>query len=152
MSLRLSHVGLSVVDLDRSIAFYRRVFNMRVGVEGGFGGAPYESVLALQGASGRAALLESDDGALQIELFEFAAPAPRPADRKRRVCDHGLTHFCVEVNDIASEYRRMKEAGVTFHCEPRVFEPSGSKATYGRDPDGNVFELWEKAGAGQNAR
>jgi hypothetical protein len=39
-------------------------------------------------------------------------------------------------------YVRLVVAGVRFHC-PVVTFPSGVKATYGRDQDGNVFELLE---------
>ena len=33
----------------------------------------------------------------------------------------------------------MAAAGVTFHAPPGP--PGGMRATYGRDPEGNVFEL-----------
>lgn len=143
--MHLSHAGLSVANLDRSVGFYRHVFNMRVVIQGPFAGMQYESVLELRGAAGRAALLESEGSELQIELFEFAHPQPKPGDPQRLVCDHGITHFCIEVPDIDAEYRRMRAAGVIFHAPPVEFLPSRNKATYGRDPDGNVFELWEKA-------
>jgi catechol 2,3-dioxygenase-like lactoylglutathione lyase family enzyme len=114
---------------------------MELLVEAPFGGDKYETILGLRGAQGKVALLRLGD--FQVELFEFASPQPRSADPGRPVCDHGITHFCLRVTDIHVEYARLKAAGVTFHCPPQDF--AGALATYGRDPDGNVFELFEAA-------
>jgi catechol 2,3-dioxygenase-like lactoylglutathione lyase family enzyme len=114
---------------------------MDVVVQGQFDGAQYAEILNLQEPRGRVALLKG--AGLQLELFEFAHPVPKPGDAMRPVCDHGITHFCIEVMDIDREYKRFVEAGVVFHCKPLTFKRTGNKATYGRDPDGNVFELLE---------
>jgi catechol 2,3-dioxygenase-like lactoylglutathione lyase family enzyme len=57
------------------------------------------------------------------------------------VCDHGITHIALDVRDIHAEYERLSAAGMRFHCPP--LDMGGIKATYGRDPDGNVVELQE---------
>ena len=136
----MNHVGISVADIDRSIAFYRDMLGMQVVVRTSFEGDQYATILRLKGASGRVALLRA--AAMQIELFEFSCPVPRGGERDRPVCDHGITHFCIEVHDIDATYRRLRDSGVVFHCEPLDFL-GGARATYGRDPDGNVFELLE---------
>jgi catechol 2,3-dioxygenase-like lactoylglutathione lyase family enzyme len=136
----MRHVGMSVSSLDRSLAFYRDLLGMEIVGQGPFGGEQYETILGLSGARGRVALLRSGD--LQIELFEFAHPAPASQNRQRPVCDHGISHFCVEVTDIDRLYESWLSAGVYFHCPPLTFFGT-VKATYGRDPDGNVFELIE---------
>ena len=55
--------------------------------------------------------------------------------------DHGYAHIALQVSDIHEEYGRLIEAGMTFH-EPPV-ELGGSLAIYGRDPFGNIVELYE---------
>ena len=104
----------------------------------------YEKIMALEGAKGRACLLKKGD--LQLELFEFSHPSPRPKDPKYPVSDHGISHFCIEVAGIDGVFQRLRTAGVAFHCPPLNFFGK-AKATYGRDPDGNVFELLELSGA-----
>ena len=148
----MTHVGLSVACLDRSIQFYRDLFGMEVVSYGGFGGDQYECILGLKGAKGRASTLRA--GHLRIELFEFEHPAPKPRDVTRSVADHGITHFCVEVSNIEEVYELLKAASVMFNCPPLEFF-GRAKATYGRDPDGNVFELIEvlkQSGSGDGAR
>ena len=136
----INHIGISVSNLDRSIKFYKDLLGMEVAVRRVFEGEQYERLLALPGTRGTVALLKSRNA--QIELFEFTHPAPKPGDPDRPVCDHGITHICVEVADIEGEYYRLKDAGVAFHCDPLGFF-GVAKAIYGRDPDGNVFELLE---------
>jgi len=138
----LGHVGISVVNIGRSVDFYQKCLGMELVVQTTFEGARYEQVLGLKGAKGKVALLKA--GEMQVELFEFSEPCPRALDPKRPVCDHGITHFCVEVTDIEGEYERLKEAGVSFHCPPVDFGGI-ARATYARDPDGNVFELRERS-------
>lgn len=140
----MDHVGMSVRNLDRSIEFYRNLFGMELIYHGPFGGEHYdlryESVLGVKGAAGTVALMRL--GTMQIEMFQFDRPDAKLSDPHRPVCDHGITHFCFQVRDVPSEYERLKAAGVRFHCAPQHFDGK-AVVTYGRDPDGNVFELLE---------
>ena len=140
--MRMHHVAISVVDIERSIGFYREMFGMepRTPVFP-FGGEAMSEVMGLQDASGRMCVIAN--GTVQLELFEFAHPAPRPKDPDYPVADHGYTHFGFEVDDIMATFERLSAAGVRFHCPITTF-PGGMMATYGRDPDGNVFELLEQ--------
>jgi catechol 2,3-dioxygenase-like lactoylglutathione lyase family enzyme len=84
-----------------------------------------------------AALLLQDNAF--IEIFEYSAPTPAPSQPDRPVCDYGVTHVALIVDDVQAEYDRLKALGVLFHAPPR----EDFRAVYGRDPDGNVFELME---------
>ena len=67
------HVGVSVSDLDRSIAFYRDVFEMEQACEAfPFGGPQYAAVMGLEDPQGRMCVMAR--GNLMLELFEFARP------------------------------------------------------------------------------
>ncbi len=136
----LQHVGISVSDLDYAVKFYTTMFEMEVAAQFPFAGEPYSQVMGLANVQGRMAVVRG--GALMLELFEFARPTPNGRDVDHSVADRGLSHFGIEVSDIQLIYTRLREAGVRFHC-PIVTFPSGIKATYGRDFDGNVFELLE---------
>lgn len=143
------HVGISVANMDRSIVFYRDLLGMELAVRKPFGDEraegveKYRAVLGLHDARGEVAVLRRSE--FQVELFQFDRPEPKPGDPNRPVCDHGISHFCLQVTDLQNEYDRLKAAGVTFHCPPQHF-PGQAIVTYGRDPDGNVFELLELHG------
>ena len=139
--MKMNHVGISVADLERSIAFYRDMLEMTQACPiFAFGGPDYESIMALDGAQGRMCVVGKDE--FQIELFEFSAPASAVKDPDYSVGDHGLSHFGIQVDDIESAYHRLRGAGVRIHSPITTF-PGGTKAIYARDPDGNVFELVE---------
>lgn len=131
---------MSVASLERSIAFYRDVLGLKVIRERAFEGGPHERIMGLEGAKGRLAILQAET--MRLELFEFTNPSPKLSHPERPVSDHGISHFCIEVMDIDEEYRRLKSAGVPFTCPPIEFSGM-AMATYGRDPDGNMFELIE---------
>jgi catechol 2,3-dioxygenase-like lactoylglutathione lyase family enzyme len=135
----LHHVGLSVADIDRSLTFYRDALGMEVESLSTFGGERYEAILDLEGVQGTVAVLKRPQ--LEVELFGFISPQPRQGDPRRPVCDHGITHFCIAVENIEEEYERLKQAGARPHCAPLDF--GTARATYVRDPDGNVVELLE---------
>ena len=141
---KLNHVGLSVTSLEKAFGFYRDLLGLQVTFVGPFEGRRYEQILGLPGARGTVALLTGPN--IRIELFEFSHPHPKPADPQRPVCDRGITHFCIEVSDIAALYARLNAAGVPFHSPPIDFSGEAT-AAYGRDPDGNVFELWQRGPA-----
>ncbi len=137
----IHHTAVSTPDMERALAFYRDLLGLVVVSDftwpSGFSTA--DAITGLEDSSARVVMLRA--GNAMIELFEFASPEPRPAEAGRPVCDHGITHICLDVVDVESEYRRLKDAGVVFHCEPQNL--GMTIATYGRDPDGNVFELLE---------
>ena len=142
MIKQVNHIGISTADLDRSIGFYRDLMGLELRLCRPFGNNDIDTITGLKDAKGRVALLKIGD--TELEIFEFSNPAAKTSDPGRPVCDHGITHICFEVTDIQSEYERLSAAGVHFHCQP---QNAGSvKATYGRDPDGNVFELLEIVG------
>jgi catechol 2,3-dioxygenase-like lactoylglutathione lyase family enzyme len=137
------HVAMSTRNIDRLKAFYRDRFGFEVVYEREKAGEPNSSsdaIFGLKNASFRMVMLKGPN--IFVEMFEFASPEGRPSDPQRPVCDAGITHLCLSVTDIHGEYSRLKDAGVSFHCPPQK-RPGIGQATYGRDPDGNVFELIE---------
>jgi catechol 2,3-dioxygenase-like lactoylglutathione lyase family enzyme len=138
----IHHTAISTGDFERALAFYRDLLGFEVIVEFRWpvGSEVADRITGLRDSSARAALLQT--GNAMIELFEYDSPRPSPGDPERPVCDHGITHICLDVTDLDAEYERLGSAGMTFHCPPQDLG-DGIRTTYGRDPDGNVIELQE---------
>ena len=138
----IHHTAISTENIERSLHFYKdllgfeEVFklNWDVGTE------VLDNITGLKDSAAKVVMLKAGNAC--VELFEYSSPEPAAGDSARPVCDHGITHLCLQVTDIDEEYERLKDAGMRFHCAP---QPVGSdiRATYGRDPDGNVVELLE---------
>lgn len=136
------HVALSTPDIERMRAFYCEVLGFEEVSRTAWppGQDRIDRVMALTGTAAAQAMLRL--GPLCVELFQFEAPAPAPQRAGLRpVNNYGITHLCFDVADVEAAYQRLQQAGVRFHCPPQDF--GEVKATYGRDPDGNVFEIQE---------
>jgi catechol-2,3-dioxygenase len=123
--IRLNHAVLFVRDVDRAAEFYRSVFG-------------FEEMERPAGM--RAAFMRSPTGGNHhdLGLFEVGADAPRPPRGSV-----GLYHLAWEVptiEDLVSAARQLSQVGAMTGAS----DHGVSKSLYGRDPDGNEFEvMWQ---------
>ena len=119
---RLNHAVLFVRDADVAADFYHRVFG-------------FEELERSPGM--RAAFMRAPGGENHhdLGLFEVGAAAPRPPRGSV-----GLYHLAWEVatiEDLAAAQQALAEAGALSGAS----DHGVSKSLYGRDPDGNEFEI-----------
>jgi catechol 2,3-dioxygenase-like lactoylglutathione lyase family enzyme len=137
------HVAISTPNLERIVAFYRDVVGAEVVYEGGWSrGSPIiDRIVGLTDSEAKQAMLKL--GNAYLEFFEYVSPPGASKEPGYGANDHGYTHFCLDVQDIDAEYERLSRGGMTFNCPPPSFTGSPIRATYGRDPDGNIVEIQE---------
>lgn len=130
-----NHVGHSVSDLDRSIAFYRDVFGFaernRLQIPDGIA----SKLLRVPEPVGLTAVYLTLGDAV-LELLHFERPDNEPA-RERPFTEPGLTHVSLTVDDVAATCERVRANG----GEVLVDTDMGGFAILVRDPDGQVIEL-----------
>jgi glyoxylase I family protein len=138
---RLHHAGISTPDLGRLVSFYCDLLGFeevaRAEWDAGFTDA--DDVLGLVDSAAEMVLLRL--GATYLEVFEFRQPDSGVAEPERSVARVGINHICLAVDDLHAEYGRLAAAGMRFHSSPR--DIGDGPFVYGRDPDGNVVELWQ---------
>jgi catechol-2,3-dioxygenase len=122
---RLNHAVLFVRDADAAAEFYRSAFG-------------FEELSRPPGM--RAAFMRSPAGGNHhdLGLFEVGADAPRPARGSV-----GLYHLAWQIDTIeglAEMAQVLRDLGALTGAS----DHGVSKSLYGRDPDGNEFEvMWE---------
>ena len=140
----LNHVGITVSNLERSIAFYTSL---------GLGEPPADWVFTIQGhwlsqlvqeedAVIRVAFLPIDDGSV-LELLEYQQPEGEKANTRPNR-DVGAMHLALNVDNIDEAYQRLSAAGVAFNSEPQTVAMgpwAGNRVAYLSDPDGTPVEL-----------
>lgn len=138
----IHHASISTGDLDRALGFYRDLLGFQEVAREAWavGDAVADRITGLKESAATMVMLRAGNACL--ELFEYSSPTPKPGDPDRPVCDHGITHICLDVLDVDQEYARLKAAGMRFHCPPHDLGDV-VRTTYGRDPDGNIVELQE---------
>ncbi len=149
MLLGVHHVAVATADLDRLRGFYCTHLGMEQISEREWADRPQvDAIVGLPGSAARVCMLKA--GNLALEIFQYLQPKSVAGDANRPVHIPGFTHFGFVVDDVDAEYARLCAAGVRFHGAPsdKAISPEEVplRAVYGRDPDGNVFELMEFVG------
>jgi lactoylglutathione lyase len=147
---RLHHTGLTVGDLERSLAFYRDLLGMEVVLEQEKQGGYLGAIVGYPDAHVRMAHVRAPGSEHRLELFQYLAPAMQERPLEPRQI--GPTHVCLVVDDLRALYGRLSAAGVDSWFSPPVEVDTGanrgSLALYVRDPDGIILELFEPARGG----
>ena len=126
------HTGISVPNLEESIAWYQNML--------GFG--VVRRVTAGADASIRIALLQRGD--CYLELFQVAGAKPLPDYRSSPTADlavHGTKHFAFEVADARGAAAALMAKGAEIAMGP--VENATEIFFFVRDNAGNTFELIE---------
>jgi catechol 2,3-dioxygenase-like lactoylglutathione lyase family enzyme len=146
-------IGITVSDLDRSVAFYRDVLSFSVAGETEVSGPPVEQLEGVFGAHVRSARLQL--GSEAIVLTQYLAPRGRPLPADMRSNDRAFQHVAIVVSDMDRAYRHLREHGIRhISNEPQTLpawnkKAGGIKAFYFADPDDHALEaIWFPPGKG----
>ena len=134
------HYGVTVSDLDESLAFYRNHLEMEVVERISFDSEAFGRFVGVEDADVDIAFL--DAGGCTYELLEYRSPSGGDANEGTGNDDVGASHFCFEVDDVAKTYGDLRD-DVTFVSEPQELS-NGATVVYAHDPDGNVVEFVEE--------
>jgi catechol 2,3-dioxygenase-like lactoylglutathione lyase family enzyme len=138
-------IGLTVSDLDRSVAFYTSVLSFEKVSEYEAAGEPYEHLTGVFGARMRVARMRLGDE--HIELTEFLAPSGRRAPEDARSNDRWFQHIAIIVSDMDRAYAWLRQHRVQHASTGPQRLPewnknaAGIQAFYFRDPDGHPLEI-----------
>jgi catechol 2,3-dioxygenase-like lactoylglutathione lyase family enzyme len=138
-------VGMTVSDLDRSIAFFTNVLDFTKVAETEVAGETYERLTGVFAMKARVATLRL--GEETITLTEYLAPRGRPRPDIAYSNDRWFQHVAIIVSDMDRAYARLRGAGVEHvspgpQLLPQWNENAGGiSAFYFRDPDGHALEI-----------
>jgi lactoylglutathione lyase len=140
------HTGLTVRNLDASVAFYRDLLGCSVIMQQDKSGGYLAEIVGAPGASVRMAHLYDPAGRHVIELFEYIVP--NVIDVPLEPWRLGNAHLCFVVADLDAVHARLAAAGVAMVSQPILIDTganAGGKGLYLRDPNGITLELFQPA-------
>jgi lactoylglutathione lyase len=143
MTISLSHVGICVSDLERSVRFYCGA----LGFEPAFShhvGAEFAALMEVEGVDLDSRMLVRDG--VTIELLGFLAPGVIGDGERRPMNQLGITHFSLRVDDVDQVASTIEEMGGTVvHSSRTPFDGGGVRLDflYCTDPDGVRIELMD---------
>jgi catechol 2,3-dioxygenase-like lactoylglutathione lyase family enzyme len=140
-------VGLTVSDMERSMAFYRDVVGFEKVSDVEVSGSPYEQLTGVFGLRARVVVMRL--GQERIELTEYLSPRGRAAPADSRSNDAWFQHIAIITSDVEQAYLWLGRHRVQ-HVSPAPqrlpdwnSKAGGIKAFYFRDPDGHPLEILE---------
>jgi catechol 2,3-dioxygenase-like lactoylglutathione lyase family enzyme len=141
---RFDHVGVTVADLDRAIAFFVGLgleVDGRMFMEGEF----VDTVIGIPDSRSEIAMLRAPDGGAGLELSSFIRPDHQPGSPRAMSTEVGLRNVAFEVDDLQAAVDWVAANGHSLGGGIGQYEDIW-KMAYVRGPEGIIVSLAERIG------
>lgn len=137
---KVNHTGVSVRDMERSLAFYCGVLGLELVMDMDVSRHPgLDQVVGMVDTVGRVVMLAA--GESLVELWCYDNPQGRPLPGDYQPADRGVTHFALEVDDVDAMHAHVVAAG--FRAKSPPVDLGLHKTCYVHGPDDEIIELLE---------
>jgi glyoxylase I family protein len=147
MSFRIiaaDHTGITVSNLERSLAFWRDVLGFELSHRTHQSGELASEITGVPGAEISLAVLKAPGH--KIELLEYLAPPDRKEHVDLRPCDVGAAHVALTVDNLDAVLSALAASGWKTAGQPQTLQTgpnAGKRVVYVRDPDGTTIEFMQ---------
>lgn len=141
---RLDHIGITVADLERAIAFF---VGLGLEVEGRMlmEGTFVDTVIGIPNSQSEIVTLRSPDGGAAVELSRFIHPDHEPGSPSAMSTQLGLRNVAFQVDDLDNALARLAADGYGLVGGVGEYENVWRMA-YVRGPEGIIVALAERIG------
>lgn len=139
--IRLTHVGVCVSNLDKSLAFYTGALGFAEVRRMHVDDAQTSTLLGVDDLDLDLVYLERDG--MCIELLSYRRPKIEAGDTPRPMDAVGLTHLSLRVREPDVVADRIVAGGGRVLRDREVVFDGGARGLMALDPDGNRIELIE---------
>ena len=134
---RVNHLGITVTDLDTSLAFYCEVVGFTLGLRTRVTGEWFDTLTKNTGADIEIAMVRLGEFTLQLVQYHTAGGQRLPLAHH----NVGNPHLSIEVDDVDLRHRTIS-ASAHHNPTPIVdIMGTGIRSFYLHDPDGVPIEL-----------
>jgi len=137
------HTGITVSNLERSLAFWRDVLGFELSHRAHQTGELAAEITGVPGAEILIAVVKAPGH--KIELLEYRAPANRK-HAGLRPCDVGSVHIALTVDNLDAVLETIAASGWKTAGKPQMLTTgpnAGKRVIYVRDPDGTTIEFMQ---------
>ena len=145
--LAADHTGITVSNLERSLAFWRDVLGFELSHRSHQTGELAAEITGVPGVEILIAVVKAPGH--KIELLEYRAPQDRKA-ADLRPCDVGHVHVALIVDDLDAVLEKIAASGWKAAGKPQTLTMgpnAGKRVIYVRDPDGTTIEFMQPSPA-----
>jgi catechol 2,3-dioxygenase-like lactoylglutathione lyase family enzyme len=151
--LAVGSIGMTVSDMDRSVAFFHEVLTFEKVADCEFHDDAFDRLTGVFGA--RVRIVDMKLGEETLQLTQYLTPLSRSVPVDSRSNDRWFQHIAIVVRDMDAAYSRLREHKVRpVSTAPQTLPEwnkaaAGIRAFYFRDPDDHNLEIiWFPAGKG----
>jgi catechol 2,3-dioxygenase-like lactoylglutathione lyase family enzyme len=140
------HTGITVSNLERSLAFWRDVLGFEFSHTAHQTGEIASEITGVAGAEIKLAVVKAPGGH-KVELLEYLAPADRKQRFDLKPCDLGSVHVALIVDDLDAILTAINASGWKAAGKPQTLQSgpnAGKRVVYVRDPDGTSIEFMQQ--------
>jgi glyoxylase I family protein len=144
--LAADHTGITVSNLERSLAFWRDVLGFELSHTAHQTGEMASKITGVAGSEIKLAVVKAPGGH-KIELLEYLAPPERKRHVDLRPCDVGSVHVALVVEDLDAVLSAINASGWKAAGNPQTLHSgpnAGKRVVYVRDPDGTTIEFMQQ--------
>jgi lactoylglutathione lyase len=128
----MTYFGIRVTDLERSLEFYKQLFDLEVASRG-------------ESAVGTAIQLRDRRSGLRLELNWYPPGSPYATPYTP---GEGLDHIGVRVRNVFEAREQLKKLGIEpatrdLSSGEEIWTTAAFRVFYIKDPDGNFLELYD---------
>jgi glyoxylase I family protein len=142
--LAADHTGITVSNLERSLAFWRDVLGFELSHRAHQTGELAAEITGVPGAEILIAVVKAPGH--KIELLEYRAPVDRKQEVDLRPCDVGSVHVALTVDNLDAVLETIAASGWKAAGKPQTLTigpNAGKRVIYVRDPDGTTIEFMQ---------
>jgi len=144
--LAADHTGITVSNLERSLAFWRDVLGFELSHTAHQTGEMAREITGVAGAEIKLAVVKAPGGH-KVELLEYLGPADRKRQADLSPCDAGSVHVALIVEDLDAVLGAINASGWKAAGKPQTLQSgpnAGKRVVYVRDPDGTTIEFMQQ--------
>ncbi|HXQ03068.1 MAG TPA: VOC family protein [Candidatus Udaeobacter sp.] len=144
--LAADHTGITVSNLERSLAFWRDVLGFELSHTAHQTGEMAREITGVAGAEIKLAVVKAPGGH-RIELLEYLAPTDRKRHADLRPCDLGSVHVALVIDDLDAVLSAINVSGWNAAGKSQTLQSgpnAGKRVVYVRDPDGTTIEFMQQ--------
>ena len=138
----MHHVGVTVVDLERSAAFWEKLLGVEARNRRTLAGPQLATMVGYEGIRIHSCWLDLPGG-MALELLQYLDRPESPYDPG--TAHPGNVHVCLSVDDMDAAHAHAVSCGAVPVSERPIDVAAGPRAgsrlAYLRDPDGVTLEL-----------
>lgn len=144
-ALAVGPIGMTVSDIDRSVAFFHDVLTFEKVADCEFHDDAFDRLTGVFGA--RVRIVDLQLGEETLRLTQYLTPQGRAIPPDSRSNDRWFQHIAIVVRDMEAAYGRLREHKVLpVSAAPQTLpewnkSAAGIRAFYFRDPDNHNLEL-----------